>query len=233
MQPFDKSEEATLIQPPSARLAAFTKAVWDALVPSNGECASVQGELVRARERLASEYYRNGMSNYYFEPFEENYFAALLQFVLGILVENRGGALADEDVVFFADIRGRVESDWVRSLARSELEQQEEPLTVEQEKQYDLLDVELRSSGIHWEEFSNRAERCIANWCIANPKLVDRSGHPSVERGVSDIRHVFEPPAPAPKCPMCQGRGFIQPKDPTKYPERCSCTGPNPRVNRC
>lgn len=30
-----------------------------------GQCVSVQGELVRANERLQSEYFRNGLGNYY------------------------------------------------------------------------------------------------------------------------------------------------------------------------
>src|SRR5664279_6233165 len=92
---FDRTDEGSSNdnRMPGERLAAFTKAMWDALVPGNGSCASVQGELVRANERLQSEYFRNGMGNYFGrdEPNEtlaDNHYGALLLFILDTMVAN-------------------------------------------------------------------------------------------------------------------------------------------------
>ena len=52
MRKFEPAEEATETAPGSDRLEAFTKALYQALVPNSGACVSVQGELVRANERL-------------------------------------------------------------------------------------------------------------------------------------------------------------------------------------
>ena len=54
MKMFDLTDEDNSdVNPmPGERLQAFTKALWDALVPGNGSCASVHGELIRANETL-------------------------------------------------------------------------------------------------------------------------------------------------------------------------------------
>jgi hypothetical protein len=222
MTPFDRHEQATETAP-NERLQTFTKAMWSALVPDNGECVSVQGELVRANERLFSELLRNGMGNYYDEreDVRHNYYGRLVLLILDTLVENRGGALDADDVAYFRDTHGRLDRDRQVNLRRSELEQREEPLTEDEIRESEALDRDPHL--ITWEALFNRAERCIANWCIANPALVDRNGRPIVERGVRNIDEIFNPPAPPPKCPLCNGRGFIQPQDERSFPKRCSC----------
>jgi len=224
MKPFDRTEEATDVAGSSERLQSFTKALWEALVPRSGECASVQGELVRANERLLTECLQNGMGNYYVEDEEigQSSYGRLVLFILRTLVENRGGALDAEEVAYFAEIRGRLERDRALKLRIQELELKEEELTDEEAREIEELSGK-DSERIHWVALYNRAERCIANWCIANPELIDRSGRSIEEGGVRNLDRILNPPPPPPKCPLCNGRGFIQPKDDRSFPERCSC----------
>ena len=42
MKRFDRDDEGGDNRLPSERLQAFTKALWNALVPEDGECASVR-----------------------------------------------------------------------------------------------------------------------------------------------------------------------------------------------
>lgn len=227
MTPFDRAEEATDTTPSSERLRAFTKAVWDALVPRTGECVSLQGELIRANERLLSECLRNGMCNYYVddETVAQNYYGALALLILDTLIANRGGALAADEVAYFADVRSRLARDRTQSLRLRDLEQKEEALTDAEARELEVLSDDP-AARVNWEALCNRAERCIANWCLANPELVDRQGRPVEERGVRHLEHLLNPPPPPPKCPRCSGRGFLQPTDERKFPERCSCQTP-------
>lgn len=48
----------------NGRYQSEYQALWDSLVPDMGQADTVQGELVRVIGRLASEYYRNGRSNW-------------------------------------------------------------------------------------------------------------------------------------------------------------------------
>ena len=47
-----------------------------------------------------------------------------------------------------------------------------------------------RADGGAEGELFDRAERCIANWCIANPELVDSEGRAVEERGVRSVEDV-------------------------------------------
>jgi len=223
MKPFDRTE-ASDTAGSSERLRSFTGAIWKALVPRQGECASVQGELIRANERLTTECFQNGMGNYYVEEEEigQNYYGRLALFILNTLMENRGGALDADDLAYFAGIRGRLETDRALRLRIQELEIKEGELTEEEGRELEAL-CDKDSERIPWEALFNRAERCIANWCIANPELIDRRGRPVEEGGVRSLEQILDPPAPPPKCPLCGGRGFIQPRDDRSFPERCSC----------
>jgi hypothetical protein len=213
---------------PSERLQAFTKALWDALVPESGACASVQGELVRARDRLEGEYYRNGMGNYFRrdEPDRtliDNYYGGLLVFLLDTMIANRGGALSEDDVAYFTEVRRDIEPQWLRGLRGNELfyKSEEEELTDAEKEELARLDEQSR--GPVWEDLFNRAERCIANWCLTNTALIDRQGNPVTDRGVADVRHIFEPPPPPPRCPLCNGKGWIAPTKADEFPSVCSC----------
>ena len=61
MRAIEQSEEAADTSMGSARLQAISKAIYDCLVSGSGPCESVQGELVRANDRICSEHLRNGM----------------------------------------------------------------------------------------------------------------------------------------------------------------------------
>src|SRR6188508_1244741 len=122
MDRFDRTDD---------RLTEFTQALWNALVPQDGECISVQGELVRAILRLESEHYRNGMMNYYAPDtpahgLADGYYPKLLLFVTETLAANRNGANADASVAYFADVRKRAESDWSIQMRIHEIAEREE-----------------------------------------------------------------------------------------------------------
>lgn len=224
LERFVRSDEATDTRPASERLRAFTKVIWDALVPANGACQSRQGELVRGNARLLSECLRNGMSNAWVEdePLAQNVYGAFALLITDTLIENRGGALEPDDVAYFSRVRGQLETDRLQRLRIRALEHREDELTDDEARELEaLFESEER---VHWEALCNRAERCIANWCLANPELVDRSGRPIEERGVRNLEHLFARPPPPAKCPLCGGRGFIQPTDERSFPTRCSCT---------
>jgi hypothetical protein len=228
MQPFELSDQGTDEKPSSERLQAFTEAMWKALVPPRGECVSVQGEMIRGNDRLMSELLRNGMGNYYHpdETTSENYYGQMLMLILDTLIENKNGPLSAEDVAAFTEIRRRVEPDRARALRLAQLEDSETELTPAE--QQELEGLAGHPENIDFGSFFHRAERCIANWCIANPELVDRNGKPVEERGLRNVEHVFNPPPPPEKCKLCGGKGFVQPED-GGFPKRCECQGPDPR----
>jgi hypothetical protein len=189
MQRFERADEATDDKPASDRLEAFTQAIYTALVPESGACVSMQGELVRAIERICSEALRNGMMNYYeaSEPLADNYYGALVLFVLATMIENRGSALDAEDVAYFVELRRILEPDRARVGRLTELEAENELSEAEERELEQLLASEDDVERPAWEWVYNRAQRCVANWCIANPSLIDREGNPVVERGIRDI----------------------------------------------
>lgn len=227
MKAFDPSDEGNADENrlPSERLQAFTKALREGLVPSHGSCASIQGELVRANDRLQGEYFRNGMGNYFHrtDTLAGNYYGELLLFVLDTMIANRNHALSEEDVAYFTEIRREVEPQWLRGLRSDELfyKAEEEELTEPEKEELAQLDAQPR--GPHWEGFFNRAERNIANWCLANHALTDRAGAPVTEGGVVDVIHLFEPPPPPPRCPLCGGKGWIAPANAGDFPSMCAC----------
>jgi hypothetical protein len=227
MKPFERSAEAT------EELAAFTKKVWDALVPRTGECTSVQGELVRATERLFAEAFNEGMGNYYdgvesSADLARSYYGAMVIFVLDTLVASRGRALDDDDVEYFANVRSRLDADWLARRRIAALEtcegESDVEMTAAEKAEYD----ELAASPdvVPWQEVLTRAERCVANYCLKNPDLVDRDGKAVVEGGVRSITHIFEPPPAAPPCPKCNGKGWLPPSSPSDFPAMCSCKKP-------
>ena len=228
MRPFDRSDEATMERPPSDRLQAFTKTLWDALVPRSGECASVQGELIRVSERLQSEYLCNGLANYYAPPepgrtLADNNYGRMLLFMLDTLIENRNHPADADDVGWFTEVRRHVEPDWRLQLRMGELESKREDSVLTDAECEELERLVATGSPIGWDGLFNRAQRCIANWCIANTALIDRQGKTVKERAVTDVRHVFEPPAAPPPCSICKGKGWVPAKDPADFPTLCSC----------
>lgn len=219
MRPFDKSEEGDTdaSRMPSDRLQAFTDVLWSALVPANGACRSVQGELVRANGRLQREHYCNGMCNYFYrdapsDTLRDTHYGEMALFLLDTLIGNRGGALSPDDVAYFAGVRRQLEPQWHRRLRLYDLQEKDEggELTEAESAELDALDE--APSEFYWDELFDRAERCIANYCIANPVLVDREGQWIAEGSVHDLRDIF---AASPQCEAC-GRGA----------EGCECDGP-------
>jgi hypothetical protein len=222
---FDRNDE---------RLEAFTRKVWDALVPPSGECVSVQGEMVRAHSRLTSEHYRNGMGNYYTPDHDDHGFAdghypRLLVFVLEKLIANANAANDALTVDYFRNALECAPRDWQLQRRIDDIYEREH------EEKRELTEAELDEvdsiaedpARLAWEELLDRLEIAVANYCIANPLLLDRvSGRPIEEGGVKDIRHIFDAPPAPPACPLCNGKGWLTPTDPTQFPTMCSCKTP-------
>lgn len=242
MRRFERSDEGTAFYgtaPPkmrSERLQAFHKALWDALVPASGESTSVQGELIRAVERLHSDSLCEGMGNYYegmgdrgdSAKVEDTYLGQLMVFMLDTLIENRNQGLDTEDVAYFADARTRMSSDWLRQKRIYELDNKYNESEASEAETKELQQLEAAAAATDgrpdWEDVFHRADRCIANWCITNPDFVDRKGRPVEVRGLRHVMAIFEPPlAPPPPCPICNGKGWLPPRDATQFPEVCSC----------
>src|ERR1700722_7587024 len=162
MRRFDRTDEATdENMMGSERLRAFNKAMWAALVPPEGECASVQGELIRASERLQGEYFRNGLGNYY-EPaatLGETFYGGMLVFLLDTLIANRSTALDAEDVAYFEEVRRLVEPDWLRHHRMSDLEEKCGESDASEAETRELEELEV-VEGLGWEHLFRRAERC-------------------------------------------------------------------------
>lgn len=225
MKRFEADAEFPHEGPEAERLKAFVKLMWERVVPRTGTCSSVQGELIRVVDRLTGEYYRNGFSNYYERgatPTTSRYGQWLL-FVLDTLLKNAGEANSAAELEPLALARGWLAGDYARALRERELnaildERDQTDAEVEE-----LERLETHPEAIIWEPLLFRSERCAANWCVANPVLVDVQGKPVQEGGVSDVRHLLNPPPPPPKCPRCGGKGFVQ-KDERSFPERCACT---------
>jgi hypothetical protein len=222
---FDRNDE---------RLEAFTRKVWDALVPPSGECASVQGEMVRAHGRLTSEHYRNGMGNYYTPDeeshgFADGHYPGLLVYVLTKLIENANAANDALTVDWFRDVLARAPRDWALQQRINDINEREHEegrdLTDEELAEIDALDED--PSRLAWEEVLDRIEIAVANYLLANPLLVARAGgQPIEEGGVKDIRHIFDPPPAPPPCPLCNGKGWLAPADASQFPAVCSCKTP-------
>lgn len=230
MKKFDRFDESDSQKNPAAseRLREFTKAMWNSLVPSSGPCASLQGELVRANERLQSEYLRNGMGNYFVrdEPQEslaDNHYGQLVLLVLDTMIANRNQALVEDDVAYFAEVRRQIEPQWLVGLRSDKLfnKSEEEELSAAEKEELAQLDAQPR--GPAWDDLFARLERCIANWCLTNTVLIDRAANPVTERGISDVTHIFAPPPPPPKCRICHGKGWIVPTNPGDFPSFCAC----------
>ena len=214
------------------RLQAFNKSIWDRLVPRSGPCRSLQGELVRASLRLQSEYYRNGLGNYYVrekpeEGLADNPYGGGVLLVIDTLVANRGGSLHERDVTYLTKMREAVVRDWELKIRLGDLEEKSVDgggtgLTEQEAQELEQLEQLEESDAVDWEKYFARAERCIANWCLANPALVDLQGKPIREGELSDLRHIFEPPPP---CPKCNGKGWLVSADRSQFPTPCECAG--------
>jgi hypothetical protein len=230
MKPFDLTDEANPDddRPASERLEFFTKALWSTLVPPNGACVSVQGELIRASERLQSEYFRNGMANYFRAEapgaaLTTNYYGGLLVFLLDTLLANRSAALSAADVGYFRGVRDALEPQWRRGLRSDELSYKAEEEELTDAEQAELAALDELPRGPAWETMFARVERCVANWCLANRQLVDREGRPVVEGGVSDLIQIFEPAPAAVVCERCGGKGWLPPQTAGAFPAVCAC----------
>jgi hypothetical protein len=155
MRKFDLSEEGSAehARPQSVRLEQFWTALWGQLVPADG-ALSIQARLMHANARVYLEHMRRGSGTYY-ETLDrsgewvvgEGCYLKLLVFLLDTLVRNRNLANRDEDVAYFRKLQHALQNDWLSQHA-----------------------------SVDFEELHDRAVRCIANWCISNPDLVDHEG---------------------------------------------------------
>lgn len=206
---FDREDEGAFDRAPSPRLVEYLTGLAAALIPDSGESTTVQGELLRANLRLASEFLNNGGANYYVEEetLETNYYGALVTFMLDTLIDNRGGGLGVDDVAYFQQVRSDLEEDWARACRINALELSEDALTPEE-----VAELQALEPIIDFETLCNRAERCIANWILVNETPIPR---PGFEARVPNLH--------ATKCVRCGGKGFLMPKDPQTFAEICSC----------
>ena len=179
------------------------------------------------------------MANYFHDDdgarLADNYYGGLLLFMLDTLIANQGNTLSEEDVSYFTSVRENAESQWRNALRCDELYYRAEKteLSAEEKAEFERLDGMAR--GPAWEELCERAERCIANWCLANTALVDRSGKRVVAGGVSDVMEIFVRPevvesrvppsvrGPVGECAICGGKGWIASKVVSEFPTMCSC----------
>ena len=113
-------------------------------------------------------------------------------FVIDTMIANRNHSLDDEDVAYFGHVRACVGPDWARRRRIEALEEADSPSDAER-KELEGLEVDDASRGFCWDEFLDRGVRCIANWCIANPELIDRDGRPVREGKLRDVRDALEP----------------------------------------
>jgi hypothetical protein len=178
MRRFDRTDQGIGLQMGSERLRAFYEALWKAVVPSSREPVSLQGELLRVVTWLRGDFLKEGMENYYgddrHERFEDMPVGPMVIVMLDTLIENRNRALDDEDVAYFIAVRRVVHSDWLVGNRRLELSCKENGDEASEAETKELRELEAAGGEIAWDEVLNRADRCIANWCIANPNLVDR-----------------------------------------------------------
>ncbi len=207
-----------------ARLDAFIDSLYRDLVPGSGESATIQGELIRAHARLTTECYREGMGNYYddeLDPndtFADSPYGQLAVFLLDTLIANRGEPLEADDVAAFAAARRDLEPNWhwrrsVMVLTSRAEGTTEPPLSDAEERE--LAQLEDAGPTIGWETLLDRAQRCVANWCIAHPDLLDRTSKRPLASASA--------PIPTTPCPRCEGRGWI---DPRGFAELCPCNQP-------
>ena len=216
MKTFSQSEQG------SERLRAFTKASYETLVPASGSADTIHGELLRANDRILSEALRNGMANFYNpdETLEENYYGSLLLFMLETLIKNVGNAVDREDVEYFKHIRSSLEADRQTVSRLMELEDKDGELTPPEETEYARL--EQKAGTIAWEDLYDRAERCIANWCVVNSELVPYGGDTFRPKNRPKlIEELFNTP-PVEVCVRCSGKGWIA-AQPGAFPEKCVC----------
>jgi hypothetical protein len=211
---------------PRGRLQDFTQALLGALVPHSGSCSSVQGELVRAHAILVEELARSRMGNYYpnhvSQQLGATLYSALLVLVLDTLIANRNDGLNPEDVAYLVAARQTLDTDWERALRVMDLAESHS-LTEAQERE--LRELEDGGPLLAWEQLLARTERCIGNWCIANPILLDKAGQrvPTSEGGM-DIRSRFEPQSAVAPCGVCGGKGW-RTAHPGSHAELCVCKG--------
>ena len=185
MQRFTVDDEAGQTSDPSARLTAFIDAIREVTVPSGRECASVQGELLAINDAWMGDYFRNGLANYYACDGIDD-----LVFLVDTLVANQNAALDDDDVRHFRELRPLLFLDWTRTRRIQELEEMSQR-SPSNDEELAALCLEDEHKGFLFEDTFDRAERCIANWCIANPDLVDRSGRAVMEGATSTLRALF------------------------------------------
>jgi hypothetical protein len=99
-------------------------------------------------------------------------------------------------------VRSAVEPDYLRRRRIEVLEWREDPTDAETSELEALEEAEA-GAPFYWETLFNRAERCVANWCIANPEFVDRQGRPVEEGGACRVEQILGRSLPPP--PLSKG----------------------------
>lgn len=145
---------------PEAEIRDLWSVLWDVLVPQTGPADTAQGQLLRAQGNLSTEYYRNGMMNYYshcLEPHVDSY-AQQLDFLIDTLLPDDREYLTRAKARIFADRKHVPEAHALQ-------EKQEESELSEAER----ARLEELCVFDDWEELFDRSERLVLNYCIAHP----------------------------------------------------------------
>lgn len=158
---------------PKAEIDDLWWVLWDALVPERGPADTTQGQLLRAQGNLSTEYYRNGMMNYYYyclEPRPDSY-VDQLDFLLDTLLP------ADRE--YLTRAKGRILEDRKNVPEANALQEKEEKSGLSEVERSRL---EALCNFDEWEELFERTERLVLNYCITHPlprfaALLQRDDH--------------------------------------------------------
>jgi hypothetical protein len=96
-------------------------------------------------------------------------------------------------VAYFKTVHDAVEPDYLRRRRIEELDERENPSDAEV-SELEALEEGEALNPFYWETLFDRAERCVANWCVANPEFVDRQGRPVEEGGACRVEQIVERP---------------------------------------
>ena len=184
------------------RLAAFLKRLFCALVGDDCSSASVQGQLVYANASLMRSYI-DGMADYLTREAPDQTLAdtelgALAIFLVETMIANHGQALDDKDVSYFKGVRAELEVAWLRGIRYFELDDKADDVGLSSAEAEERARIE--DLAFDWDEFFDRTERCIANWCLKNTTLVDRHGSPVLVGGFATVPDIFADPQPCACC---------------------------------
>jgi hypothetical protein len=183
------------------------KALWDKLVPSNGACESLQGELIRTMGRISSEMFRNMNNNWIYGKYEVNQDGYPKGYMPEWEDENYNTFIPDiskcnatqeqlDNATLYDELLNDTKS-WLQDHPLDEWDQKFQqklqdtletarptvPLGVVSDGHWEIFDKEHGTVGTDgWsnydDENSNFVNAQIVYWIYRNPDLIDISNTP-------------------------------------------------------